>query len=1050
MSVAELRKVSVLRGGIAAVALLIFAGQAQAQTANVTPENVAVFNLLSPFLNLNATPVGQQTLQASLSQSVAINQNASSVALLNNNLSTPALAALAISDENSLTKASNAVTGLSKTYGVAANLAGGLPTQNTTAWAMFNGQQPVGGFGSILGAAYVNGVGSNGAAVSLPNTINLLVAANTQTVNNLASSDSQVSKFYFANGTIDATTPAVAPAGYTLPTANGLPNKKNSVYDTAFGVSNTQSGQNALGNSHPYQTAPVNNYNFTLYDSTVKSPSSASGAPTPSTNPAFPSSHEAYAMTDSLLLGMMVPQLYQSMLLRASEMGESRIVIGVHYPTDIIASRAFVAFDVANLLGNPSYINNAAVTGTAVNLPSLFASAATELRSQLTQAAATAGCGTSLATCATSSTNVNPYAPSATNTAVYDARMTYGLPTLSYAQAPQEQAPAAGPDASILLATVYGGSSAAAQALASSVGGALYGNLSTATINQIIVNTESQALAAFYGTPLSYWSRVDLYDAAGYFQGITGNLTLAPTDVVNTNVTIASGGGLAGHATINGGLTVGGGGSLLSTGSPGTMTVNGPVSFQAGSSYQVAIGAPGTSDLIAATGKATLSGGTVSVLPSSGFSGRLGNYTILTAGGGLSGQFAGVLTPFGSNYYPFVGASLSYSSTAAQLTIGKGTPFAAASATANQAAAGNALDALPISNSLLQAASLLNYQTAPPALAALSGDIYGSIASVMQQQGAVVRDVIGSRIRQAIGPEGGPQLAALGPVAAPVMPGSAAVIWQQALGAWGSLDSAGNATGIDRSAAGYLIGVDAPLWDDWRGGLASGFDQDWFNSTGTASHASMTGAHLAGYVGRRFGAVGVDFVASNTWYSGTANRTVAFPGFTDSDSGGIGGTVTQTFGEVTLHQPVPQVLPGLLAQPFIGVAYAHVDSNGFGETGGAAALRVNASTLDDVYTTLGARAAVPFELAGVPLKADGMAGWQHTFGTVVPSVSLAFANGAGPFTAQGVPLARDTAVVGAGLRYDASPSLSFALGYTGRLASGVTDNQVDGTLTLRF
>ena len=119
-----------------AFAICQYSLPAQAQTANITPENVAVFNLLSPFLDLNATSIGQQTLQANLSQAVAINQNASSVALLNDNMATPALAALAISDENLLGKASNAVTGLSAIYGVAANLAGGLTTQNTSAWAL--------------------------------------------------------------------------------------------------------------------------------------------------------------------------------------------------------------------------------------------------------------------------------------------------------------------------------------------------------------------------------------------------------------------------------------------------------------------------------------------------------------------------------------------------------------------------------------------------------------------------------------------------------------------------------------------------------------------------------------------------------------------------------------------------------------------------------------------------------------------------------------------------------------------------------------------------
>lgn len=642
----------ILTASVALGALLGLDRPVSAQTANTTPENVAVFNLLSPFFSLNSNTTGQQTLQLSLSQSVAINQNSPSAALLNGNLSTPTLAALSISDENLLGKTSNNVTGLSATYGIAANLAGGLPTQNTTAWAMYAGQQPVGAFGSVLGPAYVSGVGSNGAPVTLQNTINLLVAANTQIVNNAPTSDSQIAKFYFANGTVNSTTAAVAPAGLILPTANGYPNKTSSVYDSAFGVANNQTGQNAYGNSHPYQTAPVNGYNFTLYDSTVKTASTAPGAPSPSLNPAFPSSHMAYATTDGLLLGMMTPQLYQSSLLRASEMGESRIVVGVHYPTDIIASRAFASFDLANLLSNPAYINNAAVTGTAINLPGLFNAAAPQLQSQLTLAAAAAGCGTSGATCATSGVNMNPYAPSATNQALYQARLTYGLPTLSFAAAPQEAAPAGSPDASILLTTLYGGSTTAARTIAP--GGGAYAALATGTVNQIIQNTEFNALTAFYGNSLSYWSRINLYDAAGYFGGTSGTLSLAKGDLITSNVTVGSGSQINGagatigalNATNN--LTVMAGG-ILSPGAPGetmggTLTVNGTLTLAAGGTLQINAvnGSPTGYDQLNVTGPANLAGLLdIEANNVNNLAYPAGGLDILNAGG-FSGDFNGV------------------------------------------------------------------------------------------------------------------------------------------------------------------------------------------------------------------------------------------------------------------------------------------------------------------------------------------------------------------------------------------------------------------------
>jgi hypothetical protein len=157
--------------------------------------------------------------------------------------------------------------------------------------------------------------------------------------------------------------------------------------------------------------------------------------------------------------------------------------------------------------------------------------------------------------------------PLTSNADIYAARLTYGLPTLSFADAPREQAPTSLPglpttstlpDASVLLATLYGGSSAIGTT-------GVYGSLASSTINQIIVNTEGKALAAFYNTALSYWSRINLYDAAGYFQNAIGTLRFANGDLVTTNVTAAAGalistgvvGETSAHAvTVNGGFSL--------------------------------------------------------------------------------------------------------------------------------------------------------------------------------------------------------------------------------------------------------------------------------------------------------------------------------------------------------------------------------------------------------------------------------------------------------------------------------------------------------------
>jgi subtilase-type serine protease len=243
-SLAVLSKSRLLQSiSVLAVASVASLGGAHAQAANVTPSNVNVLNLLSPFLGLNATPVGRTTLTDNLSQAISINNSA-----------TLPLQELSYSDKNLLGSASNTVTGISGSFGVAANLAGGLPDQPPATGGTVPGIQPVGGYGATLGAIYDQGVNAYAAGNHsvLPNTVNLLSTA----YNTFTSSDLGAAKFYFANGTTNGTTTAVAPAGFTLPTFNGLPNTTNNVYDTAYGVKNTDPGQNIYGSSRPIQVRP--------------------------------------------------------------------------------------------------------------------------------------------------------------------------------------------------------------------------------------------------------------------------------------------------------------------------------------------------------------------------------------------------------------------------------------------------------------------------------------------------------------------------------------------------------------------------------------------------------------------------------------------------------------------------------------------------------------------------------------------------------------------------------------------------------------------------
>ncbi|GJD73717.1 autotransporter family protein [Methylobacterium goesingense] len=1070
--------------GVSTAAIILSAtglASAQAQTANITPANANVLNLLGPFLALNANPVGQATLQLNLSQAIATN-----------NQSTPQQRALAISDKalpgstpflGTVTLVNGSVVNL----GPADNLAGGLPLQaiqsNPGTSGTINPVQPVGGYGTVLGRLYQQGIRASTATTGpLARTFDLLNRAYTFT-----SSDLGVAKNYFANGAATnpsvtpagyVAVPAVAPAGYTLPRFNGLPNTTTSVLDIAAGVTNTQAGQDVYGSSRPVQARPnaINAFD----------PTSINGL---TTNPSFPSGHTNYAITDSILLGMLTPSLYQSMLLRGSEYADSRIVLGVHYPLDIIASRAFAAYDLAQAFTNPAYINNATTTGTAINLTSLFTQAQGELQGYLS-----AGCGAAVATCATGAANTanNPYVPSAANQALYQSRLTYGLPILTFAQAPREAAPTGGPDAAILLAPLYGGSSDAAAQIAPR--GGLYGSLQTATINQIIVNTETNALSAFYGTPLSYWSRIDLYSAAGYFQNVIGTLSLAASDRVATDVTIGQTGALYANGTIAGTVTVGAGGLLGGTGTVGglaarsgavvapgngigTLAVAGNASFAPGSTLQVEADAAGQADRLAVAGTATLNGGTVQVQAAAGTYDPRTAYTVLTAGGGVQGRFDGV-----SANFAFLTPTLRYQPGAVDLTLTRNDiAFSSIAQTRNQAGVADAIQAAGPGAALYGRTVGLTTPEARAAFGALTGDIHASMAGAQFETAFFVREAILDRLRWGATP-GAAEFSDYGALpaaytadlpgrAAPVAPVPVRVLdprvfglWGQGFGSFGEARTDGNAAGLARQTSGFVLGADARLKTGFRLGVAGGYTATSLDSAGRLSSGTIESGFGGVYGGFERGPVALRLGAVYADQSSRLRRAVSFAGFTDSDTARYGGATVQGFGELGYRfflgapqvglltkgeGPVATIQPAYL-EPFVGGAYVSIGRDRFTETGGLAALTGAAQTTEVATSTVGVRGQTSLDLGfGAPVSLHGLVGYRRAYGDVVPKALLSFGTGPGFLTA-GTPISRDALVAEAGLDVRVARDATLGVAYTGQVGERAQDHAVKGNFTYRF
>lgn len=562
-----------------------------------------------------------------------------------------------------------------------------------------------------------------------------------------------------------------------------------------------------------------------------------------------------------------------------------------------------------------------------------------------------------------------------------------------------------------------------------------------------------------------------LTGTGGYTVPTTVN---AGTLIVNGSIATSSG------LSVNAAGTVGGTGTLPSTtinggtlspgNSIGTITVQGSLTFVAPGLYVVEI-SPTAADRTNVTGTATLAG-TVQVVSEPGTYTPGTVYTMLNATGSVSGTFAGLTSNFAST---FLAPALSYDANNVFLTIARnGVSFASVGWTPNQIATGGAVDTLGLGNPIVDAVALGTAAQARAAFDLLSGEIHASAASIVLDDSRYVRDAVIGRLRQSYGPNsgvlaalgsGGPVVASIGQsipapyalgygrgeqpdYAAPAIPSdNRLAAWGQALGAWGNIDSDGNAATLQRSLGGIITGVDATFDDRWRLGLAGGYTQSSLDIDARLSSGSLDNYHLALYGGGQLGALGVRAGAAYSWNSIDTTRTISFPGFFDRTTATYDAGTTQVFGDVGYAFGLGRAA----LEPFAALAYVNLQNGDFTETGGAAALTAASQSLDATFTTLGLRAATLVALTDrTEMTAHGTIAWRHAFGDVTPEFAFAFASNGLPFTIAGVPIAEDSLVVDAGLDFNVTADARLGVAYSGQLASDAQDNAILGNLHIAF
>ncbi|WP_189479039.1 autotransporter domain-containing protein, partial [Mesorhizobium sp. M1E.F.Ca.ET.063.01.1.1] len=185
--------------------------------------------------------------------------------------------------------------------------------------------------------------------------------------------------------------------------------------------------------------------------------------------------------------------------------------------------------------------------------------------------------------------------------------------------------------------------------------------------------------------------------------------------------------------------------------------------------------------------------------------------------------------------------------------------------------------------------------------------------------------------------------------------------------------------------------------------------------------------------------------ATYAWHNIETDRTVAFPGFADSLQAKYDAGTFHVFGEASYRvDTVPAAF-----EPFANLSHVSLHTDAYSESGGAGALHADGETTDATFTTLGLRASTGFDLSGMRATARGTIGWRHAYGDTIPLSTFVF-SGSDAFAIEGVPIARDAAVVEAAIDLNLTDDALFGVTYSGQLASGGQDHAFGARVGVKF
>jgi autotransporter-associated beta strand protein len=359
---------------------------------------------------------------------------------------------------------------------------------------------------------------------------------------------------------------------------------------------------------------------------------------TPATDSGFMSGHAAEGWRDALAMAYLVPERYQELIVRAAELGENRILAGMHSPLDVMGGRVQATAVVAY---NLNRAENTSLSSTA------YAQAQTYL---MAQAGVTTT--TDLDAYAHAGGAADRFADHAANRAAVAARLTYGFAPIESTTKP----PIVPRGAEILLATRLPYLSAAQR--------------------RVVLKTTSLASGFPVIDDEEGWGRLNLFAAADGYGAFTGDVTVDMdaaqggfsaldrwrNDITGPGKLTKRGTGvlrLTGANRYTGGTEVAGGtlaadstsalgtgdvyvsGGTLQSAAPGSLVIGGRLTLLPAGTLELVMASAGRGTVLV-SGAVFVDGAALHVAFTGGYRPAVGDTLWIVVGGTLHGRFASV------------------------------------------------------------------------------------------------------------------------------------------------------------------------------------------------------------------------------------------------------------------------------------------------------------------------------------------------------------------------------------------------------------------------